>query len=156
MIELAIPGAEILEAGDLCRALELVKQADVILCDGHFPKGNIVTSFEVQQNPWLSVWAYKRDDARFALLSGDEKAFARGGNLGLRVFMKPCHFASIIEFVRGQLSAYPLATPDSRSSPGENLVVIEQDVRNESTDDAEDAEANGGHLSNLRNLRKVS
>jgi len=145
ILHAACPEAEILQAADLYYALDLVTAADVILCDGHFPKGSMVTTWEVQQNPWLSVWAYAKGK-RFALLTGDPLAEARARALGITVFAKPYRIADVLAFVRGEDlvrhrdtetqrkdqegSDSPASVPPCLSGES-NPVVIEMDRQNE-------------------------
>ena len=157
ILHAACPEAEVLETGDLYHALELVKAADVILCDGHFPKGAMTTTREVQQNPWLSVWAYAKGK-RFALLTGDPLAEACARALGITVFLKPCRIADVLAFVHSSVapvcdrredvaSVAPVcdrrvdvAAHRAALQPGENPVVVEMDRQNERISDEQQEE----------------
>lgn len=121
--------AEILEAGDLTSALDVVKQADVILCDGHFPGGGLQMTAEVSANPWLSVWAYGRHK-RFLLLTGDEPTAEYARRLHIATLNKPYDFDAIRRFVFDDVVAQTSAS-EVCGSAGENPVVVEQNHLNE-------------------------
>ncbi len=70
-------GVEVLEAANAETALELLDQADAVLCDGWFPYQNRF------QKSWALIYgAARKKEKRFVLMSGDvdliERARARG------------------------------------------------------------------------------
>lgn len=94
---------QVLEAGNLPQAQELLPEADVILCDGNFPYGRAVHGF--LQKPWLAVFAFARPAVilgrkRFALMTGDEEiALEAEERFRLTVFRKPFKVERVMEWV---------------------------------------------------------
>ena len=93
---------EISVAGDLGEAFRLLSgvggEVDVILCDGHFPVGTAVVGWQVQQKPWLPLWAFARPKP-FALLTGDPIAALEARGYGIPAFLKPFKIEAILEFL---------------------------------------------------------
>jgi len=93
---------EILEAANFPEAFDQVRNADVVLCDGHFPM-NADPKFNL--TPWLYVHGLCRSGImlgkkRFALMSGDSECLDAARALyRVTVFPKPFDAAELMNWV---------------------------------------------------------
>lgn len=139
--------AEIIEAGNLLEALELLPRADAVLSDGQFPKTpSSKSSFELwpalraafyaslfERFPKLAR-AGARD--RFVVLSGDSGGVIRARLLGHPAFEKPAGAAAAIDALLAAVEPPPRLIDDPRVQEAD---LENSGVRSDERDESETA-----------------